>query len=403
MSTCMFCAAEAPAPSGAGASESPAVLRSVAMGLEMGLSSNVAGVAGIVSTLGPGAIAGRPFGSQAQVLAKLSLLGSPDFAEPVARARSVHELSVIAFCATGVQVVVSEETASDVVSTGDTVRWLARLRLERPTGEPEQVYEVGLRVQKVERQRTTLLVCRPVAPGKEGTSSIQASVGFALSILRGKRLYDASLAALAETRANEGKDRPTGKLVGLLDKLEWDHMKTGGTSYGCSLDVAGAVTLGDHVTVGAAVHNLVGFMEWDGTTHIEGIINTDTVVMDEQGYVSYAPTMSGRQFTDNVRYDFTRTLEIGLAACVRGTRADMRLHYDGSRVRPEARVRLGPLRRALIVEAGCSGTEGMGQGPLWSLAVSRSDGQCAFAIVTDALDPSRARSLSLRVQVGLHF
>ena len=54
---------------------------------------------------------------------------------------------------------------------------------------------------------------------------------------------------------------------------------------GYTVDVAGAVALSECVSLGACLRNAIGAITWKDTLFVEGIVNTDTVTVDENGYL----------------------------------------------------------------------------------------------------------------------
>ncbi|HHY46005.1 MAG TPA: hypothetical protein GX506_01720 [Firmicutes bacterium] len=412
-------------------------------------------------------------------LTSLMLLAPPGFNDERATTWMVHTLGIDIGYAPGVRFTIAEDTIAGLVATGDTVRWLAGLRSDSKDGagsgassKTGEAYEVGLKVRRMAIERSTLTVCkqlaqehgRPPLYGKGTLFNRAVSLGCRLNFLQGKSLYDVDLAGIGEV-GGKG-DTTTGKFVGFLDKVEWNRKNMGPGAYGCSLDLALALALTRRTTIGVGVNNLIGFIEWNGARHVDGMANTDTVTIDREGYISYAPTMTGSQSTGDVRYEFPRTLEIGCridaghgagaphihvaagtpylrvaagATHLRIEAGDLRLRYDGNRLVPGARVKINvqrpefaiipqpeaaaqPSGRPRSAVAPCSGfTLEIGYGPmpgakigqrygfmaqekpLWSLGISNADGNWALAVAADTLDMRRARAASINFRAGVCF
>lgn len=266
-------------------------------------------------------------------------------------------------------------------------------------------YEIGVRAQLSTIGRGTISGCVPIA---SPSGSSRGAIGFNLSILRGKNLYDASFAGVAQ-KMPSGK----GKLVGMLDKIEWDG--TRGLALGYAVDVAGAVALSERVSIGVCLRNALGSITWQDVLFVEGIVNTDTVAVDEHGYLVYAPTMTGVQRIEDWRQVLPKALEAGLEADLCGTRVNVVLRYNGRRLLPAAGVAfdLDGTRAALEtagrgenirlprLELGCRLTPAL-RGA-WHARLEDQDGRWSVSLGADTLKLSAAKALAASVRLAFEF
>jgi hypothetical protein len=293
--------------------------------LDYGLSSNFISASPVAREVALSLAEGTRRNSALRRLAKHL---PDDFVEDIARIEISGSNSATLAWGESVEIELAEDVVVEGIASGDTVRWLAGLRQGAEEQQDADDYEIGVRAQLSTVQRGTISICAPIAAPSGGG---QSAVGFSFSALRGKILYDASFAGIAQEMP-DGK----GKLVGMLDKMEWDETRGGAMGY--TVDVAGAVALSECVSLGACLRNAIGAITWKDTLFVEGIVNTDTVTVDENGYLVYAPTMTGVQRTEDWRQVFPRALEVGLDAELAGTCVNGRLCYDGQRLLPVARI-----------------------------------------------------------------
>lgn len=372
------------------------------LSLESGLSSNFMGAVPVAREVALSLTEGPRRRGAVRRLAKYL---PNDFAHDIARIEGSGSGRAALAWGSAIKLEVGEDMVAEGVASGDTVRWLAGLRQRAGERHGDDEYEIGVRAHLSTVQRGTISVSAPIAV-RSGAG--RAAVGFSLSALSGKSLYDASFAGIAQ-KMPDGK----GKLVGSLDKMEWDESR--GWALGYAVDVAGAVALSERVSLGACLRNAIGAITWEDTLFVEGIVNTDTVTVDENGYLVYAPTMIGVQRTECWRQALPRALEAGLDADLYSTRVNARLFYDGQRLLPSAGVAFD--LNGLPAAAGAAGPGWNGRLPrlelgwrmtpalrsVWRICLDDQGGRWSVLLEADRLNPEAAKALAANVRVGFDF
>ncbi len=372
------------------------------LSLDSGLSSNfinaisVAREVALVLTEGAG---------RNSALKRLAKYLPDDFVKDIARIEISGLSSATLAWGGALRVEVGEETIAEGVASGDAVRWLAVLRQAAEEQQRADDYEIGVRAQLSTIGKCTIGGCVPIAlPSGSG----RGAIGFNLSVLRGRSLYDASFAGVAQKMPN-GK----GKLVGMLDKIEWDQ--TRGLALGYAIDIAGSLALSDRVCVGACLRNAVGYITWTDVLFVEGIVNTDTVTVDENGYLVYAPTMTGIQHTEDWRQMLPRALEAGLAANLEGARINAQIYCDSHRLLPAVAIEFDLSRihsvedvagadkhgRLPWLELGCRLTPALQA--MWHVGLEDQDGRWSVLLGADGLGLSTAKALAASVRLVFGF
>lgn len=372
------------------------------LNLEFGLSSNFIGVVPVAREVAISLTEGPRRRGMAKRLAKYL---PHDFDQDIARIEgSGSGLAALAWGG-AIWLEVGEDTVAGGVATGDTLRWLAGLRQGADEQHGDDEYEIGIRAQQSTVRRGTISVSAPIAAG---IGPGRAAVGFSLSALSGKSLYDASFAGIAQEMP-DGK----GKLVGSLDKMEWEESR--GSALGYTVDIAGAVALSERVSLGVWLRNAVGAITWKDTLFVEGIVNTDTVTVDENGYLVYAPTMTGTQRVQDWRQALPRALEAGLDAALAGARVSARLCYDGQRLLPTAGVAFDLNSMPAVVSAAGPPLNGrlprlelgLGMTPalrgVWRVRLDGQSGRWSVSVEADRLSPASAKALAANVRIGFDF
>lgn len=298
-----------------------------------------------------------------------------------------------------------EDVIAEGIASSDTVRWIAGLRHGSEDQQGGYEYEIGVRAQLSAVQRGTVNVCVPIALPFDGR---RGGIGVGLSILRGRNMYDGCLTGIAEKMPN-GK----GKLVGMLEKMEWDQ--TRGRALGYAIDIAGAVALSERVCVGACLRNAIGSITWEDVLFVEGIVNTDTVTVDENGYLVYAPTMTGVQHTEDWRQTLPRVLEAKLNADYGGVRVNAQMYCGSQRLLPAAAIEFdlgriqsaadagGADRRGRLpwLELGCRLTPALRA--TWYVRLHDQDERWGVLLGADGLGPGSAKALSASMRLAFEF
>ena len=372
------------------------------LSLHLGLSSNfinaipVAREVAVVLTEGAG---------RNSALKRLAKHLPDGFVNDIARIEISGSSSATLAWGGALRVEVGEEAIAEGVASGDAVRWLAMLRQGAEEQPGAHDYEIGVRAQLSTIGRCTISGCVPIAlPSGSG----RGAIGFNLSVLRGRSLYDASFAGVAQKMPN-GK----GKLVGMLDKMEWDE--TRGLAWGHAIDIAGAIALSERISVGVCLRNALGRITWEDVLFVEGILNTDTVTVDENGYLVYAPTMTGIQHTEDWSQMLPRALEAELVANLGGAHISAQLYCDSRRLLPAAAIEFDLSRIQSMVdvavadehgrlprlELGCRLTPALRA--MWHVRLHDQDERWSVLLGTDGLGPSTAKALAASVRLAFGF
>ncbi|MEA4884675.1 MAG: hypothetical protein VB144_13670 [Clostridia bacterium] len=375
------------------------------LSLDAGLSSNFTSALPVAREAAL-SLTGRP--QRKSALKRLAKHLPDDFAEDIARIEISGSSSVALAWGSAIRFELGEEVIAEGVASGDTVRWLAELRQGSDAQHAQKRdcdYEIGVWAKSSTVQKGTISVSTPIAAS---SGRGRGAIGLSLSVIRGRSLYDANLAGVAQEMP-DGK----GKLVGTLEKIEWDESRGG--ALGFAIDIAGAVALSDHVSVGMCLRNAVGMVTWKDALFVRGIVNTDTVTVDEHGYLVYAPTMTGVQHLGDWRQILPRALEAGLEANCNGARVVARLYYDGQRLLPSAKVALDPnaMRsdantawhsgsvRLPWLELGCRLTPAIKC--VWHARLEDQDGKWSVSLGADRLNLSAAEALAASMEFMLGF
>jgi len=370
--------------------------------LDFGLSSNFINAIPVAREVALSLAEGTQRNSSLKRLARYL---PDDFVKDIARIEIAGSSSATLAWGGALRIEAGEEAIAEGVASGDAVRWLAMLRQGAEEQQGADDYEIGVRAQLSTIGRGTISGCVPIA---SPSGSSRGAIGFSLSVLRGKNLYDASFAGVAQKTPN-GK----GKLVGMLDKMEWDE--TRGLALGYAIDIAGAIALSERVLAGVCLRNALGSITWQDVLFVEGIVNTDTVTVDENGYLVYAPTMTGVQRTEDWHQILPRALEAGLVADLGATRINAQLYCDSRRFLPAAAIEFdlsciqsmadvaGADRHGRLpwLELGCRLTPALRA--MWHMRLHDQDERWGVLLGADGLWPSSVKALSASMRLAFEF
>ena len=144
-------------------------------------------------------------------------------------------------------------------------------------------------------------------------------------------------------------------------------------------------------------------------------MNTDTVTVDENGYLVYAPTMTGVQHTEDWRQTLPRVLEAKLNADYGGVRVNAQMYCGSQRLLPAAAIEFdlgriqsaadagGADRRGRLpwLELGCRLTPALRAA--WYVRLHDQDERWGVLLGADGLGPGSAKALSASMRLAFEF